>query len=160
PKTTPIMILSIIMAPARGHTRHTRHLVQPGVLRLLLQLGESSGGLMVANELVLLIVSIGSERERPIVDEPSAAKGPSKDLFLLSRRIPPILVGSFLVHTLHGSIDYVENQAPFICRVYEILVGKGKHKGVAARFIALCAPVERDESRSYTHPGPVSSQQT
>ena len=98
---------------------HTGNLIQPGALRLFLELGEQSRGIARGEALLLLVVGIRSQRESPVVDETSTAKSASKDLFLLISWIHSILVGSFLVHVLYHSTYCVACQhfAPCICRL-------------------------------------------
>src|SRR5713101_3860006 len=59
------------------------NLIQPCVLRLLFQFGETSGSLSVVDALLLLVVGISTQAQRPIVDETRTAKGASKSLLLL-----------------------------------------------------------------------------
>ena len=86
------------------------NLVQPGILRVLLQGRESSRGVMILDALVFLVVGITAQTQRPVIHETSTAKGTSKYHRLLTSWVKSELIGSFLVHVLHASIYRVESQ--------------------------------------------------
>ncbi len=80
-----------------------RHIGEPGVV--LLESGKHGRQIVVGEVLPLLSIGRLASREAPIVDEAAASKRLSKDTFLLSGRIDPILVGS--LHLLaHGLLAF------------------------------------------------------
>ena len=89
---------------------HTRHLIEPGVFRLLLELGKHGRSLIIVDALLLLIVGVRAQTQCPVVDETRTAKGPSKILLLLVGGIPSVLVSAFLFHALHCSRYVVKYQ--------------------------------------------------
>src|SRR2546426_11515344 len=89
---------------------HTRDLIEPGILRLLLELGKHGRCLIIVDALLLLIVRIGAQPERPVVDEPRTAKGASQHPLLLVGGIASVLVSAFLFHASHCSRYVVKYQ--------------------------------------------------
>src|SRR5258708_806027 len=53
---------------------------------------------MIADALLVLVVGISTQAQRPVVDIANTAKGPSKKLLLLGCGVKPILIGSLLFH--------------------------------------------------------------
>ena len=59
---------------------------------------------------MVVVERIGLLTQRPVIDETNTAKRASKDLFWLVSWIKPVLVGVFLFHALHCSMECVEHQ--------------------------------------------------
>ena len=91
--------------------RDTGDFIEPG--KFLFQCGKTGRGFMILDTLLLLIVSIRTQAQGPIIDETSTAKGVSQDVFLLIRWVKSVLVGSFLFHASHG-ITYRVKHQPFL----------------------------------------------
>src|SRR6266852_1698107 len=91
--------------------RDTGDFIEPG--KFLFQCGKTGRGFVIPDTLVLLIVSIRTQAQGPIIDETSTAKGLSKAVFLLIRWVKSVLVGSFLFHASH-CITYRVKHQPFL----------------------------------------------
>jgi hypothetical protein len=89
---------------------NTGDFIQPGVIFLLLQLGQLRRSFMIANAFLVLIVGISTQTQCPLIQVTSTAKGVSKNTLLLGCWVEPILVCSFLFHISHCSIYDVKHQ--------------------------------------------------
>ena len=78
--------------------RNRRHLREPGVFLLLLEMSQGFREVFRGEALLLLVECVGLLAQRPIVDKTSTAKGASKNMFLLSSGVKSVLVCSFLFH--------------------------------------------------------------
>ncbi len=99
--------------------RNGGHVIEPRMVILLFEEREAGRGGIVAQALLVLVVGIGTQAQRPVVDVTSTPKRLSKNLDLLRCRIKSILVCSLLFHILQYIMYRVESQpfAPFICRL-------------------------------------------
>ncbi len=88
------------MPQASAERRHTGHLVEPRGLRLLFQRGERRRGVLVAQAFLPLIVGVGAQPQRPVVDETRAAKRPRQHSGLRGCRVAAVAIGAFLAHAL------------------------------------------------------------
>ncbi len=113
--------------------RNTRDLIEPGRFWLVLEDGERGRGLMIANPLLMVVIGIGPQAQRPIVDVAHTAKGPSQHLLLLVGGIASVLVRPFLFHASHPSTYRVKSQAwRTACRQLSFLPGADQ-RGVSRK---------------------------
>jgi hypothetical protein len=101
----------LIQVPQRLLRRNRGNLIQPDGFGLLFEDGKRRGGLMVADALLMLIIGIGPQAQRPIIDVAYTTKRPSQHLLLFVGGVASVLVRSFLFHISHASISYVKSQA-------------------------------------------------
>ena len=76
--------------------------IQPHRLWLFLEFGQFGGSAGVVNTILLFVPRLGTEIERPVVDEAARPEGTSQSDGLLGRRVEAVLEASN--HYLHGSI--------------------------------------------------------
>ena len=89
---------------------HTGDFIEPVCRDLLLEVGQLDTQVIVVEPFASLVVGIGLLLQGPVVDIPATAESPSQDLLLLSGRVEPIPVRSFLLHILHDIVYEVESQ--------------------------------------------------
>src|SRR6266487_6286709 len=82
---------------------YTRHLMQPVILGLLLELCQAFTTLGEGEPFVSLGVRISAFSQRPVVNHTTAAEGTSKDILLCIGRVEPIAISAFVFHTLHDN---------------------------------------------------------
>jgi len=87
-----------IQVPKRLLQGDSGNFIQPTILRLALESGETSRSVAVVETFLTLVVGIRPESKCPIVDETHTPKGPSKSLLLLVGRVYSILISAFLFH--------------------------------------------------------------
>ncbi len=89
---------------------HRRNIVEPTRLFLLLEQHQALGCAFVVQTLTMLVVSIRTLAQGPIVDVTATAEGLGQDAFLFLAWIEAVLVGSFLFHALQYSAHAVKCQ--------------------------------------------------
>jgi hypothetical protein len=87
--------LQVTQGLLQGNRRHLR---EPAVFLLLLEVRQGFREVFRGEALLLLVECVGLLTQGPVVDETSATKGASKNMFLLSSGVKPVLVCSFLFH--------------------------------------------------------------
>src|SRR5260221_3564635 len=87
-----------IKMPQRLLRRHARYVIQPGRRWLAFEHSERRRGRGVADTLLALIVSVGTQAQPPVVDETRTPERPRKHGGLFGRWIAPIAIGAFLAH--------------------------------------------------------------
>jgi len=88
----------LLLVPEALLQGYTGHLVQEGLIGLLLQRGQPGAGALVADAYLSLTKRLGAPRQDRVVDEAHAAERPRQQDFLLGRRIEPVAVSTFCLH--------------------------------------------------------------
>lgn len=91
------------------------NLIEPCGFRLVIEDGERSGGLIIANTLLMLLGGIGAQAECPMVDVAHTAKGAGHRLLLLVGWVASLPVRVFLFHDLPMSTYHVNSYKKCHC---------------------------------------------
>src|SRR5260370_25084361 len=75
-----------------------RDLIEPGIVRLLLELCQGFTQVFVIQALLLLVEGVRLLTQRPVIDEAATAEGSGKHALLLISGIYTVLIGSLLLH--------------------------------------------------------------
>src|SRR2546421_3170165 len=93
----------------------TRHLIQPGMIFLLLESRQAFRCPCIVETFTVFEESIGALSQCPIVDIATTAESTGKNVCLLISWREPVLVCSLLLHTLPDSTYCVESQVSCAC---------------------------------------------
>src|SRR6266566_1052162 len=101
---------SSIKVPQALLQRNRRNFIEPDMVILLFQQGQSLAHLLIVQTFPFLVIGVGSFAQRPIVDVATTTESVSKHLLLLISGAYSVLVGFLLFHILQYSAYAVSCQ--------------------------------------------------